>query len=102
MGSEAQGNPARTALNASAESIMPKHPPRQFTPGESITLTTIGSRGVQVEVEPAALREAYGGMTVWIELEDGPLAVTFTKQETYALICQALRALVDDRWTRDG
>lgn len=41
----------------------------------SIQLTTIGSR-IRVEVEPAALEEATGG--VQLRLHDGPLVVPFT------------------------
>jgi hypothetical protein len=50
--------------------------------GSAITLTTIGSRGVKVRVDASPMRDAGpGDKTVWLDLFDGPLAVTFTASE---------------------
>jgi hypothetical protein len=48
------------------------------------TLTTIGSR-IDIDVEPAALEEAIGGIQVVLHLDKGPLTVTFTENEAYWL-----------------
>ncbi len=47
----------------------------------SIVLSVIGSRGVTVEVRPAALPEAAGGVGVTYGLYDGPLTFTLTREE---------------------
>jgi hypothetical protein len=48
----------------------------------TVTLTTLSTRGVTVDVDPSPLREAGpGGITVTLGLQDGPLAVTFTANE---------------------
>ncbi len=45
-------------------------------------LSVIGSRRVRIRVQESALPEAGpGGKTVWLGLFDGPLAVTFTREE---------------------
>jgi hypothetical protein len=50
--------------------------------GGEITLSTIGSLGVTVDVGPAALAEAGpGGVAIKLGLHDGPLILTFTSQE---------------------
>ncbi|HTC59560.1 MAG TPA: hypothetical protein VK691_05510 [Solirubrobacteraceae bacterium] len=59
--------------------------PRGGKPG--VTLTTIGSRGVRVRVEASPMRDAGpGDKTVWLDLLDGPLAVTFTANEAAWLV----------------
>jgi hypothetical protein len=48
----------------------------------TVTLTTLSSQGVTVDVDPSPLVEAGpGGITVTLGLQDGPLAVTFTANE---------------------
>ncbi len=48
----------------------------------TVTLTTLSTRGVTVDVDSSPLREAGpGGITVTLGLQDGPLAVTFTANE---------------------
>ena len=48
----------------------------------TVTLTTMSSQGVTVDVDPSPLAEAGpGGVTVTLGLLDGPLAVTFTADE---------------------
>lgn len=46
----------------------------------SVQLTTIGSR-IRVDVEPAALEEATGGVQLRLHLHDAPLLVTLTPGE---------------------
>ena len=48
----------------------------------TVTLSTLSSAGVTVDVDPSPLSEAGpGGITVTLGLQDGPLAVTFTAIE---------------------
>jgi hypothetical protein len=48
----------------------------------TVTLTTLSSRDVTVDVDPSPLLEAGpGGITVTLGLQDGPLALTFTATE---------------------
>jgi hypothetical protein len=48
----------------------------------TVTLTTLSSQGVTVDVDPSPLPDAGPrGVTVTIGLKDGPLAVTFTADE---------------------
>jgi hypothetical protein len=53
----------------------------------TITLTTLGSRGLTVDVAPAALSEAGdGGVQLELGLYDGPLTISFTKSEALDLL----------------
>ena len=48
----------------------------------TVTLTTLSSQDVTVDVDPSPLSEAGpGGITVTLGLRDGPLSVTFTADE---------------------
>jgi len=48
----------------------------------TITLSTLSSRGVTVDVDPSTLPEAGPrGVTITFGLDDGLLAVTFTAEE---------------------
>ena len=48
----------------------------------TITLTTLSSQGVTVDVDPSQLSEAGPrGVTLTLGLQDGPVAVTFTADE---------------------
>ncbi len=51
----------------------------------TIVLSTIGSRGVAVDIGPAALPEAAGGVAIEYGLHDGPLVFTLTDQEAHQL-----------------
>jgi hypothetical protein len=51
----------------------------------TIILTTIGSRGVTVDVGPAALPEAAGGVAIEYGLHAGPLIFTLTQHEAAQL-----------------
>jgi len=60
----------------------------------TVTLSTLGSRGVTLDVAPSALSEAgAGGVQVTLGLFDGPLTVTFTAGEALAF-CEELRAVL--------
>ncbi len=65
-----------------------------------VTLTTLGSRGVKVRVEDSPMRDAGpGDKTVWLDLFDGPLAVTFTASEVAWLAGQLRPTAGEDRST---
>jgi hypothetical protein len=53
----------------------------------TVTLSTIGSAGLRLDVQRAALPEAGpGGISIWIrELHDGPLCLTLTAVEAQQL-----------------
>ncbi len=51
----------------------------------TITLTTIGSRNVTIDIEPAALPEAAGGIGIHCGLYDRPLIFTLTAEEASQL-----------------
>ncbi len=53
----------------------------------TVTLSTIGSRGVTIDVAPAALPEAGpGGVAIELALHDGPLVLTLTADEAQQLV----------------
>ena len=55
----------------------------------TVTLSTLSSAGVTVDVDPSPLQEAGpGGITVTLGLHDGPLAVTFTATEVREFISE--------------
>jgi hypothetical protein len=54
-------------------------------------LTTIGNAHVQIDVEPAALPEAAGGVTIWIRSWGGTV---LAKQTAYTLTAGEARELV--------
>jgi len=52
----------------------------------TVTLTTIGSSGVTIDVRPSALPEAGpGGVVIELALHDGPLMLTLTHSEAVQL-----------------
>ena len=56
----------------------------------AVALTTIGSRG-SVEIAPAALPEADGGLTLWFRWATGTeTAVTLTRHEARQLAAHVL------------
>jgi hypothetical protein len=71
------------ASNQLAADHVPAEPPggRLMT----ITLTTIGSRGVTLMVGPSALEEAPDGVALKLTLHDGPLVLTLTHDEAQPL-----------------
>jgi hypothetical protein len=57
----------------------------------TVTLTTLSSQGITVDVDPSPLAEAgVGGVTVTLGLRDGPLAVTFTADEVRKFMSELL------------
>jgi hypothetical protein len=61
----------------------------------TITLTTLSSRGVTVDVDPSPLPEAGPrGVTVTFGLHDAPLAVTFTADEASQLMADLVAVVV--------
>jgi hypothetical protein len=66
--------------------------------GRTISLTTIGSASVHIQVTPAALPEAEGGVTIWIHHWPGTrlsekVAYTLTVGEAKELVAELARAL---------
>ena len=52
-----------------------------------LTLTTLGSRGVEVQVYPAPLPEAGpGGVAIELSLPAGPLVLCLTREECTSLL----------------
>jgi hypothetical protein len=68
----------------------------------SIVLSTIGSRGVTVEVGPAAVPEAPGGIVVTYGLREGPLTVTLTEPEARELHVMLAEQLGREERQRQG
>jgi hypothetical protein len=55
----------------------------------TVTLTTLSSQGVSVDVDPSPLPEAGPrGITLTLGLRDGPLALTFTAAEAQQLMAE--------------
>jgi hypothetical protein len=57
---------------------------------QSITLTTIGSRGVELDVSPAALEEARGGVTLWSRFM---VSTPLEQRRAYTLTAAEARSL---------
>jgi hypothetical protein len=51
----------------------------------TIVLSTIGSRGVTIDIGPAAVAEAAGGIALACGLHDGPLIFTLSAEEAHQL-----------------
>jgi hypothetical protein len=62
----------------------------------TIHLTTTDSQGISIDVKPAGVPEAAGGITISLQFHDGPLAVTLTAAETDQLIRDIERAQIRD------
>jgi hypothetical protein len=55
----------------------------------TVTLTTLSSNGVSVDVDPSPLPEAGPrGITLTVGLRDGPLALTFTAEQAQQLMAE--------------
>jgi hypothetical protein len=59
----------------------------------SITLSTIGSRNVTIDVSPSPFEEATGGVVISYRLHDGPLTFALTVSEARALITEIIEQL---------
>ncbi len=70
----------------------------------TVALSTIGSQCVTIEVTPAALPGAEGGVTLWITHWKGTpleerIAYTLTVDETKQLVCELARVLSSELLT---
>ena len=59
----------------------------------SITLSTIGSRNVTIDIGPSPFEEAPGGVVISYHLHDGPLTFALTVPEARALIAEIIEQL---------
>jgi len=59
----------------------------------TITLTTIGSTNITIDIHPSPFQEAPGGVLISYRLHDGPLTFTLTVQEARALIAEIIEQL---------
>jgi hypothetical protein len=59
----------------------------------SITLSTIGSANITIDIRPSPFQEAPGGVLITYGLHDGPLTFTLTVQEATALINEIIHQL---------
>jgi hypothetical protein len=59
----------------------------------TITLSTIGSRSVTIDIGPSPFQEAPGGIVISYRLHDGPLTFALTVPETRALIAEIIEQL---------
>jgi len=59
----------------------------------SITLSTIGSANITINIGPSPFPEAPGGILISYGLHDGPLTFTLTVQEARELIAEIIQQL---------
>jgi hypothetical protein len=59
----------------------------------SITLSTIGSRNITVNVGPSPFAEAASGIYISYGQHDGPLTFTLTMEEAKALVAEIIEQL---------
>ena len=59
----------------------------------SITLSTIGSRNITIDIGPSPFEEAPGGILISYHLHDGPLTFALTVPEARALIAEIIEQL---------
>jgi hypothetical protein len=59
----------------------------------TITLSTIGSRNVTIDIGPSPFEEAPGGVLISYRLHDEPLTFTLTVPEARALIAEIIEQL---------
>ncbi|HUL46766.1 MAG TPA: hypothetical protein VLV25_06685 [Steroidobacteraceae bacterium] len=59
----------------------------------SITLSTVGSANITIDIEPSPFQEAPGGILISYRLHDGPITFTLTVQEARALIAEIIQQL---------
>jgi hypothetical protein len=63
----------------------------------TITLSTIGSRGITLTAGPSALKEARNGVALELTLHDGPPVFTLTRGEARALVTELTEQLAQAR-----
>jgi hypothetical protein len=59
----------------------------------TITLTTIGSANITIDIAPCPFEEAPGGILISYRLHDGPITFALTVHETRALIAEIIEQL---------
>jgi hypothetical protein len=59
----------------------------------TITLSTIGSANITIDIGPSPFAEAPGGILISYGLHDGPLTFTLTVREARALIAEIIEQL---------
>jgi hypothetical protein len=59
----------------------------------TITLSTIGSRNVTIDIAPSPFDETPGGILISYRLHDGPLTFALTVPEARALIAEIIEQL---------
>jgi hypothetical protein len=59
----------------------------------SITLSTIGSRNVTIDIGPSPFEETPGGVLISYRLHDGPLTFALKLPEARALIAEIIEQL---------
>jgi hypothetical protein len=58
-----------------------------------ITLSTIGSANITIDIGPSPFEEAPGGIVISYRLHDGPITFTLTVHEATALIAEIIEQL---------
>jgi hypothetical protein len=59
----------------------------------TITLSTIGSANITIDIGPSPFQEAPGGIVISYHLHDGPLTFALTVHEARALIAEIIEQL---------
>ena len=59
----------------------------------TITLSTIGSTNITIDIGPSPFKEAPGGILISYRLHDGPITFTLTVHEARALIAEIIEQL---------
>lgn len=59
----------------------------------TITLSTIGSANITIDIAPSPFEEAPGGILISYRLHDGPITLALTVHETRALIAEIIEQL---------
>jgi hypothetical protein len=59
----------------------------------TITLSTIGSANITIDIAPSPFDEAPGGIVISYTLYDGPITFTLTVHEARALIAEIIEQL---------
>jgi hypothetical protein len=59
----------------------------------TITLSTIGSRNITIDIGPSPFEEAPGGIVMSYRLHDGPLTFALTVSEAKVLIAEIIEQL---------
>jgi hypothetical protein len=59
----------------------------------TITLSTIGSANITIDIGPSPFEEAPGGIVISYTLYDGPITFALTVQQARALIAEIIEQL---------